>query len=62
MQSYFVSYSLCAIAFLSSFPFLFFVLFWLVVVVIVVVVFFFQCLLFSLNHLQVHYKLFNAIH
>ena len=60
MQSYFVSYSLCAIAFLSSFPFLFFFLFWLVVVVIVVVVFF-RCLLFSLNHLQVHYKLFNAI-
>ena len=44
MQSYFVPYSLCAIAFVSSFPFLsffFFVLFWLVVVVIVVVVCFF---------------------
>ena len=40
----------------------FFVLFWLVVVVIVVVVFFFQCLLFSLNHLQVHYKPFNEIY
>ena len=37
MQSYFVSYSLCAIAFVSSFPFLF--LFF--VVVVVVVVFFF---------------------
>ena len=64
MQSYFVPYSLCAIAFVSSFPFLFFfVLFWLVVVVIVVVVVFFsQCLLFSLNHLQVHYKPFNEIY
>ena len=44
-----------------SFPFFFFVLFWLVVVVIVVV-FFFKCLLFSLGHLQVHYKPFNEIH
>ena len=62
MQSYFVSYSLCAIAFVSSFPFLFFfVLFWLVVVVIVGF-FFFKCLLFSLGHLQVHYKPFNEIH
>ena len=61
VQSYFVSFSLCAIAFVSSFPFFFFfVLFWLVVVVIVG--FFFQCLLFSLNHLQVHYKPFNEIH
>ena len=47
----------CVLIFFS-FPFFF--LFWLVVVVIVVVVFF-RCLLFSLNHLQVHYKLFNAI-
>ena len=63
VQSYFVSYSLCAIAFVSSFPFLFFfVLFWLVVVVIVV--FFFlsaYCFLsvtyrYIINHLMKYIK------
>ena len=44
-----------------SFPFFFLFCFgWLLLLLLVF--FFFKCLLFSLGHLQVHYKPFNEIH
>ena len=68
MQSYFVSYSLCAIAFVSSFPFLF--LFFFVVVVCffffglvgwLLLLFFLVLIVFSQSLTGTFFKPFNEI-
>ena len=69
MQSYFVSYSLCAIAFVSSFPFLF-LFFFVVVVCLFFLVwlvgccccFFLVLIVFSQSLTGTFFKPFNEIH